>query len=255
MKVMTTRARENGAYVSVDGVTTYYEVAGNGDAVVWLHGGLCTAETLDGVVGGLAGSYRVFVPERVGHGRTPDRPGPYSYEDQAAHTIAFIEALGLASVRLAGWSDGALVGLLVALRRPRLVSHLVFVDKCLTLDSVPIELRIAATEDLERAVPPSLLNAYRAVSPDGAEHLPIVLAKLQRLWTSPTGVELSDLANLRTPTLLVAADGGMVSLDALAEIHRALPTAQVAVVPGTTHALPLEKPDAIAQLCREFFAA
>lgn len=252
---MTTHARDNGTYVTVSGVPTYYEVAGDGDPVVWLHGGLCTAETLDGVVAGLAGTYRVFVPERVGHGRTPDRPGPYSYEDQAAHTIAFIEALGLESVRLAGWSDGALVGLLVALRRPRLVSHLVFVDNCVTLDSVPIELRAAATEDIEQAVPPFLLDAYRTLSPDGAEHLPVVLAKLQRLWTSPTGVELSDLANLHTPTLLVAADSGMVSLDALADIHRALPAAQVAVVPGTTHALPLEKPDAVAQLCHEFFAA
>ena len=62
-----------------------------------LHGGMCTVETFDGETPKLAEQYHVYVPERRGHGRTPDVAGPITYEDMAADTIAFIEAAGIES--------------------------------------------------------------------------------------------------------------------------------------------------------------
>ena len=55
----------------------------------------------------------------------------------AQHTIGVVEALGIESAHLAGWSDGALVGLLVALRRPKLVRKLVLIDQFVTLAGAP----------------------------------------------------------------------------------------------------------------------
>ena len=65
----------NGDYIDVDGVRTYCEVTGTGDPLILLHGGLCTAETFDAQTPALAEQYRVYVPERFGHGRTPDIEG------------------------------------------------------------------------------------------------------------------------------------------------------------------------------------
>ena len=130
-------ARVNGAYVDVDGVHTYYEAQGSGAPVILLHGGLCTAETWDAQTPVLAERYRVYVPERHGHGRTPDVDGPITYETMADHTIGFMEALGIESAHLVGWSDGALVALLIALRRPGLVDKLVLLDQFVTLDGAP----------------------------------------------------------------------------------------------------------------------
>ena len=106
--------RDGGNYIDVDGIRTYYEVTGAGEPVTLLHGGMCTAETWDAQAPGLAARHQVFVPERFGHGRTPDIDGAITYENMAQHTIAFMEAVGLESTHLVGWSDGALVGLLVA---------------------------------------------------------------------------------------------------------------------------------------------
>src|SRR5690242_10739366 len=111
----------DGHYVETNGVRTYYEVTGTGEPLLFLHGGMCPAETLDAQVAGLAPHFQVFVPERYGHGRTADIDAPLTYETQAEHTIAFMDALGIESAHLAGWSDGALAALLVALRRPGLV--------------------------------------------------------------------------------------------------------------------------------------
>jgi pimeloyl-ACP methyl ester carboxylesterase len=63
--------RPNGAYLDVAGVHMYYEVSGDGDPVVLLHGGMATSETFDAQAAVVSRDYRVYVPERRGHGRTP----------------------------------------------------------------------------------------------------------------------------------------------------------------------------------------
>jgi pimeloyl-ACP methyl ester carboxylesterase len=64
--------RPNGAYLDVAGVHVYHEVSGDGDPVVLLHGGMATSETFDAQAAVVSRDYRVYVPERRGHGRTPD---------------------------------------------------------------------------------------------------------------------------------------------------------------------------------------
>jgi pimeloyl-ACP methyl ester carboxylesterase len=249
-----TAATRKGDCVAVGGVRTYYEVTGAGPPLLLLHGGLCTAETLDPQVATLAENYRVLVPERYGHGRTADITGPITYENMAEHMIAFMEELGLESAHIVGWSDGALVGLLVALRRPRLVRKLVLIEQFVTLDTArPEYLPFMATLTADSA-PPEFVEMYRAVSPDGPDHFPVVFEKLHQIWTGETGVELADLARVTAPTLLLLGDDGAMTMEQVAAVHRAFPDSQLAIVPGASHGLPLEKPHVVNQLIADFLA-
>jgi pimeloyl-ACP methyl ester carboxylesterase len=244
----------SGHHVDVDGVPTYYEVTGTGDPVVLLHGGLCTAETLDPLVPALAERYQVIVPERPGHGRTPDVDGPITYEGMAQHTIAFLEALGIESAHLGGWSDGALIALLVALRRPKLVRKVVFLEQFVTLEGAPdgyLALMGSMTAD---EAPPPMVELYEALSPDGPDHFEVVFEKLHEVWVGPTGIEVSDLERVAAPTLLLLAEGGSMTLAHIDEVRRALPESQLAIVPGASHGLPLEKPHVVSQLVLDFLA-
>ncbi len=93
------------------GVRAYYEEHGEGEPVVLLHGGFVSGETWAAAVPALAGRHRVLVPDRRGHGRTPDVPGPYTYEAMAEETIAFLEQMAGAPADLVGYSDGvSLIG-------------------------------------------------------------------------------------------------------------------------------------------------
>ena len=94
-------------YVNAGGVRTYYEIHGEGESLVLLHGGLATAESWAMQIPALAERYRVYVPERRGHGRTPDVAGPMTYEMMAEDTAAFLDAAGTGTAHLVGWSDGA----------------------------------------------------------------------------------------------------------------------------------------------------
>jgi pimeloyl-ACP methyl ester carboxylesterase len=244
----------NGHHIDVDGLHTYYEVTGSGAPLLLLHGGLAPAETFDPQVPALAEHYAVHVPERAGHGRTPDVDGPLTYEAMAQHTISFMEVLDIECADLIGWSDGALVGLLVALRRPTLVRKLVLIDQYVTLEgAVPEYHAFMATFSADSA-PPGLAELYGVLSPDGPDHFPVVFAKLHDLWTRPTGIEVADLARVAAPTLILNGDDGAMSLAHADEIRRTLPESQLAVVPGTSHGLSLEKPHIVNQLILDFLA-
>src|SRR3970040_587953 len=114
---MSTPVSGDGPYVDAGGVSTYYESHGEGEPLLLLHGGLCTIETFFGQTPELAKRFCVILPERRGDGRPADVDGPITYDAMAADTIAFMGALGIENAHLVGYSDGAIVGMLVAMRR------------------------------------------------------------------------------------------------------------------------------------------
>jgi len=248
------QATRNGEYVDARGVNTYYEVAGTGEPLVLLPGGMCTAESFDGQTPALAEQYRVYVPERRGQGRMPDLEGPITYELMAADTIAFMEAVGLESAHLVGWSDGALVGLLVALERPELVRKLVLIGQYVSLDGARPEQKALMDWFTAEKFPPGLKQAYAAVSPDGPEHFGAVIDKLLPVWRGDPGIGPAELERVTAPTLVLLGDEDCLTIEHAAAVQRALPDAQLAVVPGASHALPLEKPELTNRLILDFLA-
>jgi pimeloyl-ACP methyl ester carboxylesterase len=248
-------ATRNGDYIDTGRVRTYYEVSGSGRPLILLHGGMCTAETFDGQSPALAAHFRVYLPERRAHGRTADVSGPITYEIMAQDTIAFIESVGIEHAHLVGWSDGALVGLLVALWRPELVDKLVLMAQPVGWEGVRPELAPLLGAMTKEMVPPELRQAYEAVSPDGPAHLDVVLDKLVALWNTDPAFPLSDLERVAAPTLVLAADDDVfLSIEHAAAMQRALPDAQLAVVPGASHAVPMEKPELVNRLIVDFLA-
>lgn len=240
-------------YVELDGVRTYYEITGTGQPLVLLHGGMCTIDTFAELASQLAPSYRVHRPERRGHGRTPDVAGPITFQNMTADTVAYIEHLGVGPLHLVGWSDGAVIGLLLALTRPDLVRTLTFIGAALTEDGLPAEVLPLPQRIPLEALPPFLRKMYAAVSPDGPAHFDVVWDKLSPAWTAFPLVDMPELAHLEAPTLIVAADHDMVTVEHAATISRAIPNSRLAIIPGE-HSLPLDKPAQVASLVLDFLA-
>jgi pimeloyl-ACP methyl ester carboxylesterase len=240
-------------WLSAGGLLTYYEVRGTGDPLVILHGGFATVETFSEFSPLLSQHYCTYSPERRGHGRMPDPGGPITYEIMADDTIAFIDAIGTGPVHLVGWSDGANVAMIVAVRRPDLVRKLVVIGTAVNIHGgTPFAQAMSSQLTIEH-LPPALIEAYGALSPDGADHFPVVFAKLSCALFETT-LELDDLAHIPAPTLVMAADDDLVSITHLEAMRDALPHGQLAIVPGTSHALPLEKPALTADLILAFLA-
>ena len=91
-----------GEYARIGGSDIWYEVAGDGDPVVLLHGGLSDGTAWGLQVPVLAGQHRVFVPDRRGHGKSPDTDAPFHYDEMADETIAFLEEVVGGAAHLVG---------------------------------------------------------------------------------------------------------------------------------------------------------
>ncbi|MFD3980645.1 alpha/beta fold hydrolase [Streptomyces griseus] len=244
-----------GDYVDLPGVRTWYEVEGDGDPLVLLHGGFCTNDTWGAQRADLAAGHRLYLPERRAHGHTPDVAGPLTYQDMADDTVAFLEEIVGGPAHLVGWSDGGVVALIVAGDRPDLVRKAV---------AIGANFRPGP----EAFVEPSMLDAmtpaapdlaffrelYERASPDGAGHWPVVAEKVIDMWRTQPTLTTRDLARVEAPTLVMVGDDDMVTLEHTTALYRALPDAELAVVPGASHLVPLEKAALVDRLILDHLA-
>jgi len=245
----------SGDYVDVNGLKTYYEVQGDGEPLLLMHGGFCTVETFSQQTPAFAERYRVFVPERRGHGRTADLAGPITYEAMADDTIGFMQALGIENAHLVGYSDGGNTALVLALARPDLVRKLVCIGANFHWNGMaPVAVAVIAHATPDSFYP-WLVNKYKEVSPDGPEHFPVVFEKLIRMWREEPAITPAELARIQAPTLVLVGDRDWVALEHTLEMFRSIPKAQLSVVPGATHGVPFEKAALVNQIVLEFLAS
>ena len=239
------------SYVEIAGHRTWHEVTGEGAPVVLLHGAFAGASSFFAQTPVIAeAGYRVHVPERRGHGHTPDVEGPLTYSVMADDTAAYLEAELDRPAGLIGWSDGAVVALLVAQRRPELVDRMVLIGQYYnSTGKAPndeIEAMLASPEAIG-----FLREGYDPYSPDGPDHFPVVYAKTMEMIRTEPEMDLATLAGVQTPTLVLQGDHDLVTLDHSAAVVATLPDARLAVLPGT-HLLPIETPAVVNQLLLSF---
>lgn len=229
-------------------VQMWYDERGQGDPLVALHPGGAGVDSraLTPNVEALAEHFRVYAPEQRGHGHTPDVDGPITFELMAQDTITFIETVIGRPVYLLGSSDGATLALTIALRRPDLVRRLVFAAGVFHRDGWEAGV-------LDGEPPDFLRESYTEVSPDGATHYEVIVAKLAAMHAHEPALTHDDLAAIACRTLVMMADDDEVRLEHAVDLYRRLRDAELAVIPGTSHGLLVEKPELCNMIITEFF--
>jgi len=234
-----------GEYVNVAGHPTWLHRCGSGsETVLLLHGGLsCSEELLGALEEPLGSAYELVAFDRKGHGRTADTEEPFHYESMADEVTAVIGLLG-GPVHLVGWSDGGIAALLASRRRPDLVRRQVLIGANFHHDGIVLGEDLAPTEEMA--------ESYGRRSPDGRDHFPVVFEKFSAMARTEPTLTSEDLAAVSTPRLVLVGDDDLVALRHTADLFEGLPAGQLAVVPGASHAVPLEKPTLVARLIIEF---
>jgi len=261
--------------LDVLGHPTWYTVQGAGDeTVLLLHGGLSNSDALLDSIGGQLGAHRrVAAFDRRGHGRTADTPEAFHYESMVDETIVVIDHIG-GPVHIVGWSDGGIVGLLLALRRPELVGRLVAIGTNYHWNVLPDLAGAAASDDAsggdgtpetaagvgddvstDDPVVALMAAAYAERSPDGADHFAVVAAKGFHLFGIEPELTVEDLARVPVAVLVMAGDDDLVPLSHTAAFFAGLPEAQLAIVPGASHGLPMEHPLEVVGLIERFLGS
>jgi pimeloyl-ACP methyl ester carboxylesterase len=240
--------------IDIDGLAVFYETEGDGEPMVLLHGGLADNSTWAAQFSGFSPHRRVVAPERQAHGHTPDRPGPLTWSAMTDQTVKFLAAQGFGPVDLVGWSDGGMVGTLIAAEHRELVRTLT-----VTGSGFSDAGYVAGLVDGLVALPPDddelvmFAAMYTQASPDGPAHFPEVWDKVRTMWAEP--FDWTDkVRRISAPTLVIVGDDDFIRVEHAVEFSQLVDNGQLAVVPGSSHALPMEKPDLFNQLVLDFTA-
>lgn len=241
-------ATESG-FVPVNGLEMYYEIHGDGQPLVLLHGAFSAIGTSFGeMIPGLAEGRKVVAFELQAHGRTADIDRPLSYDAMAGDVGAAIQHLGLGPADVFGYSMGAFVGLLVAMRSPHLVRKLVFMSATTTMGGVHPGLMDGLGE-----MKPEMMHGspwhdeYLRIAPR-PEDFDRLFAKKSAMDAAFTDLRDEDVRAVASPTLVIIGDSDLVRPEHAVELFRlrgggvfgdmppGMPASQLAVLPATSHA-------------------
>ena len=219
------------AYAQLGDVHAYYEEDGDGEPLVLLHPGLADSRAFEQYVPTLAERFRVFRPDRRGHGRTADLEGPITHDLMAEETIAFLEQVVGGPAHVLGHSDGSPVALMVALKRPDLVRRLV-----LSAGVFHHQGWTPGAIDLDDEMVAFFAGYWGAVAPQGPGHFLVVKEKLDRMHREEPTLTEADLAGYPGPALVMVGDrDDEIHPSHTLALFKGLPDAQLAVLPGTGH--------------------
>jgi pimeloyl-ACP methyl ester carboxylesterase len=225
-----------GEYAEIHGIKMYYEIRGEGQPVVLLHGGTSTIETsFSEQIPVLARNHRVIAIEQMGHGHTGDVGGrELSYEGMAEDTAALLVHLGIQNADIVGWSDGGQLALRLAFTHPELVRRVI--ASGVGLGAVNPQMQQAMRALSADTWPAHVREEYARVSPDGAAHWPVFFDKVRTMWAKPTwGISEPELGRIKATVLIVAGDRDFTRVEETTRIFRMIPGARLAILPATDH--------------------
>jgi 3-oxoadipate enol-lactonase len=254
-------------FAPVDGGKLYYEVAGEGPAVVLVHPGLWDSRAWDEQFGVFAQAHTVVRYDMRGYGRS-DRPvGPFSFTDDLR---ALLEFLGIATAAIVGCSIGGGVAIEFALEHPQMVSALVLVaagvdgfeSDAMDWDAIgaPISAAVRAG-DLERAVDLELEiwaplgvtdpvgRRIREIAQDNRHELQVDWSLAASLDPKPA----ERLDEIGVPTLVILGADDAVEMAEIGDVLLSgISGARKVVIDGADHVVNMRQPEEFNRLVLGF---
>jgi pimeloyl-ACP methyl ester carboxylesterase len=209
-----------------------------GDLVLHLHGGFSESSVLHGLLAPRLGDrYRVVGFDRRGHGKTPDTDEPFHYSTMADEAVDVLRGLDAGPAYVVGYSDGGGVALWLAHRHPDLVRSMVLIG-------AGFHHRALRDDWIDESDPQyaAMFDTPYAV-------------KAKAMYTTEPTFTVDDLHAMTMPVLLVFGDDDCFDLSHSVEMYEALPNAQLAVVPGASHLVGVEKPALLLTLIDDFLTS
>jgi pimeloyl-ACP methyl ester carboxylesterase len=255
-------------YAPVNGLNMYYEIHGEGQPLVLLHGAFSAIGTsFENVLPGLAETRQVIGLEMQAHGRTADIDRPLSPVQMADDTVAALEHLGIENADFFGYSMGSDVALHIVVRHPDVVRKLVLASATYTLSGVHPGLM----DGLAEMKPEMMFGSpwheeYMRISPR-PEDFAVLFEKKTQMDRELEDFSAEAIRAIKAPTLLIIGDSDLVRPEHAVEMFRllgggvfgdtpaGLPASQLAVLPGTSHVTLVDRADMLLAIIVPFLDA
>lgn len=225
-----------GKFAEVNGIKLYYEVYGEGHPLVVLHGNGGSSKDAGSHYPELIKKYKVIAIDNRGQGKSTDTDSPLTYNQMASDVSALLDELKIDSVYVWGQSDGAILGLLLAMNHPEKVKKVLAFGANIQPDSTAI-------------FPWAIDYQVKTIK----ESSDLKEKKLQQLMLDHPNIPFSSLSEIKIPVLVMAGDRDVIRPEHTLKLFQNIPQSQLCILPGTTHGASWEKKDLFLELLYDFF--
>ncbi len=214
-------------------ISLYYQEKGTGEALILLHGNGEDSGYFEHQIRFFSETYRVIAVDTRGHGKSPRGTAPFTLDQFATDLNEFMETLQIPKAIILGFSDGANIALLFALKHPEKI-------KALILNGANLE-----PEGMKKNSLTTIRKKYYAVkrvaarSEDGKHRLSDAKAahakhkmELLGLMVHEPHIKPDELSALQIPALVIAGTKDMIRQTHTTLIAKSIPDAALAIIPG-----------------------
>jgi pimeloyl-ACP methyl ester carboxylesterase len=215
-----------GGFIEANGISFYHEIYGEGEPLLLLHGAGQSLGAFAEQIDFFSKHYKVIAVDSRGRGRSSDKENePFTYVEQAKDMSLFLETLNIEKAHIIGWSDGGIIGLIMAMYYPEKVNKLVAMAANINPEGIVTKHHEKTKERLK----------VMALKNDPEDKIDI---KIYRALVNYPQLEYKDLNVITAPTLVMAGDHDLIKHIHTVKIYDAITNAHLAILPGESHWLP-----------------
>jgi pimeloyl-ACP methyl ester carboxylesterase len=244
-------AAKRSGIVSLKGTPVFFAQFGEGPAVLLLHGGLGNSNYWGHQIRALADNFSVTVMDTRGHGRSTLTSPKFGFNLFADDVADLLAHLGIPSVAIVGWSDGAITGLQLAITRPALVTKLF----AFGANSSVSGLKPGGSKTpVFASYIGRCASEYAHLSPH-PERWSQLTSGLGVMWRTQPSFTKEQLATIKPP--VVVSDGEydeIIKREHTEQISQQIPNSRLLIQPAVSHFAMLQNPTQFNQAIVEFLA-
>lgn len=197
--------------IQTNDITLYYEKIGKKAPLILLHGNGEDHHIFDELICKLKDEFTVYAIDSRNHGQS-SKTDALTYDLMMQDIVLFLEKLDMQSVNFLGFSDGAIITLLIAMQYPKLVKKMIL----LGINLKPSDFKKHALAQLH-------FQYTKTNDP------------LIKLMLTHPNIALSDIKKIQTPTLVVAGQNDIFYRKTFSDLQKALPHASLQIMPKHNH--------------------
>jgi len=235
----------------VNDIQMYYEIHGEGQPLILLHGGLGNAGYWENQIPVFAEKYKVIAVDSRGHGRSTFSEQPISYALMASDVVALMDYLGIKKAHILGWSDGGIIGLYLAINHPDRLNKVIAYGANYNPSGVRTD--IGESEKFNNYIKKAAKD-YQTLSPDPTRW-DAFLENIGQMWASEPNFTAEQLGSITVPMLILDGDNDeAIYTEHTKEMAGLIPTAKLTLIPGTGHFAMWEKPEEFNKIVLDYLA-
>ena len=235
----------------VDDVILDYEVIGKGQPLLVLHGGFGSKESMRSQIEHLNENFEIIALDSREHGLSTPSQKPISYERMYKDTLALIKHINLKKVNVLGYSDGGILGLMLASRNPQLVDRMVLIGANYHWNAFDEETRFEFSKMKASDMPDSMRKDFHKNrgTVDGFEDY---VDEMKTMFlTSPT-MKLNEISSIKSEVLIVAGDREIIDISHTVSIFQSIKGSRLFIVPDAGHNAIYKKPKLVNSVISDF---